>query len=92
MFASMIAGFELFFNVPFFLMFFFFMEFAFAMVSIGFCVITCVTSQRLAYALSFAIVLFAIVLEMAFCNVFALYYIFFLDTSATWIVFFRYLF
>lgn len=68
------------------------MEFAFAMVSIGFCINTCVTSQRLAYALSYAVVLLAIIIEMAFCNVLALYYIFFLDSCANWILFFRYLF
>ncbi len=84
--SSMVAGFEFFFKAPFLLLFIFFLEFSFAIISLAFLVTTCVSSSRMAYAFSFAIILLAIVVEMSFCNVMMYYYIFMLDASSTWIV------
>ena len=77
---------------PFLIIFAFFFEFLFAMLSLGFCLHTCTTSLRLAYALSFSMVLLSLMVEMAFNNVLILYYAFSLDSVSQWIKVTRYLF
>ena len=91
-FSCMIAGFELFFKVPFFLMFSLFFLLCLSMSSLGICLSTCVTTQSLAYAISYAIVLFSIILQMAFTNVMVLYYTMYTVPSSLWVIIIRNIF
>lgn len=74
--------FDLFYNAGFFVFILMFI-FSIAMVLLAFIISTIVSTQKMAYTVSYAFVLFAVVIEMMLTNSLVTYFIFFNDKSDT---------
>lgn len=83
--AGLACQFDLFFNADFFILFILFFMFSIAMLMLAFILSTCVSTQRVAYTISYAFVLLAIVILLMFTNSLVLYFIFFNDRSESYV-------
>ena len=81
--------FDLFYNANLVIIFFMFFLFGYAMIILAFILSTMVSTQRIAYTVSFAFVLTAIIIELTLTNSLVAYFIFFNDKSDNSIYFIR---
>ena len=90
--GGMAFQFDLFFNANLVIVFFLYFLFGMAMILFAFIISTMVSTQKIAYTVSYAFVLLAIVIELMLTNSLVLYFIFFNDKSDSSIFYIRALF
>jgi hypothetical protein len=89
---GLITQFNLFYNANFFILFSTLFMFTMTMIGYAFVFATICSSQRVAYTVSYAWVLFCIVILLVVSNPLTMYFIFFNDISNSFIILIRYIF